>query len=116
MVTLIIYATGVYHQEVDQKLNIDLAENIVEEKILIRDGTIDCDALEQIFHMMMVINPSIELYLLDQQGKVLEYSAAPGKVKRKSVSLDPLNEWMSGTIVLPLFEDDPRNPEGQKVF
>lgn len=116
MVTLIIYATGMYHQEVDQKLNVDLAENIVKEKILIKDGRIDRDALEHIFHMLMVINPSIELYLLDAEGTVLEYSAAPGKVKRESVSLDPLHEWASGDIALPLFGDDPRNPDGQKVF
>ncbi len=116
MVTLIIYATGMYHQEVDQKLNLDLAENIVKEKILIRDGKIDRDALEDIFHMLMVINPSIELYLLDTEGNVLEYSAAPGKVKRESVSLKPLHEWLSGDIDLPLFGDDPRNPDGQKVF
>ncbi len=116
MVTLLIYATGMYHQEVDQKLNVDLAENIVKEKILIKDGRIDRDALEQIFHMLMVINPSIELYLLDSTGKILEYSAAPGKVKRESVSLIPLNELMAGDISLPLFGDDPRNPDGQKVF
>lgn len=116
MVILIIYATGMYHQEVDQKLNIDLAENIVKEKILIKDGRIDRDALEHVFHMLMVINPSIELYLLDAEGTVLEYSAAPGKVKRERVSLDPLHEWASGDIALPLFGDDPRNPDGQKVF
>lgn len=116
MVALIIYATGMYHQEVDQKLNIDLAENIVKEKLLIKDGTINREALEDIFHMLMVINPSIELYLLDPQGKVLEYSAAPGKVKRQQVSLDPLHQWMSGDRALPLFGDDPRNPDGRKVF
>ena len=40
MVTLVIYATDMYRQEVNQKLNIDLAENIVKEKILISDGKI----------------------------------------------------------------------------
>ena len=116
MVTLVIYATDMYRQEVNQKLNIDLAENIVKEKILISDGKIDRDALEYIFHILMVINPSIELYLLDPTGKILEYSAAPGKVKREKVSLNPLDKWLSGDIAIPLLGDDPRNLAGQKVF
>ena len=90
MVALVIYTTDMYRQEVSQKLNVDLAENIVKEKILIKDGEIDRDALEHIFHMLMVINPSIELYLLDPGGNILEYSAAPGKIKRERVSLNPL--------------------------
>ncbi len=116
MVTLVIYATDMYRQEVNQKLNIDLAANIVKEKILIRDGKIDRDALEYIFHILMVINPSIELYLLDPGGNILEYSAAPGKVKREKVSLNPLEKWLSGDIAIPLLGDDPRNLAGQKVF
>jgi len=116
MVTLVIYATDMYRQEVNQKLNIDLAENIVKEKILIRDGKIDRDALEYIFHILMVINPSIELYLLDPGGNILEYSAAPGKVKREKVSLNPLEKWLSGDVAIPLLGDDPRNLAGQKVF
>lgn len=116
MVALVIYTTDMYQQEANQKLNIDLAENIVREKILIRDGKIDRDALEYIFHILMVINPSIELYLLDPGGNILEYSAAPGKVKREKISLNPLEKWLSGNIAIPLLGDDPRNLIGQKVF
>jgi len=116
MVTLVIYSTDMYRQEVNQKLNIDLAENIVKEKILIRNGKIDRDALEYIFHILMVINPSIELYLLDPGGNILEYSAAPGKIKRENVSLEPIKKWLSGNLAIPLLGDDPRNIAEQKVF
>ncbi len=116
MVILVIYATDMYRQEANQKLNIDLAEKIVKEKILIKDGKIDRDALEYIFHILMVINPSIELYLLDPEGNILEYSAAPGKVKRENVSLNPLKKWLSGHKGIPVLGDDPRNLAGQKVF
>lgn len=116
MVLLVIYATDMYRQEINQKLNVDLAENIVKEKILIREGKIDRDALEYIFHILMVINPSIELYLLDPEGNILEYSAAPGKVKREKVSLSALEKWQSSQFSVPLLGDDPKNPTGQKVF
>jgi len=69
-----------------------------------------------VFHMMMVINPAIEFYLLDPEGAVLAYSAEPGKVKRAHVSLEPLQRWLQGDATLPVQGDDPRDPLGQKVF
>lgn len=116
VVTVVIYATDMYRQEVSQKLNRDLAENIVTEKLLIKDNKINNDALKQVFHMLMVINPSIELYLIDPEGTILEYSAAPDKVKRKQVSLDPINTWLSGDMTFPLQGDDPRHLTRKKVF
>lgn len=116
MVTIVIYATDMYRQEVSQKLNGDLAQNLVKEKLLIKDNKINHDALEHIFHMLMVINPSIELYLLDPNGTILDYSAAPGKVKRERVSLDPIKTWLSKDMTIPLQGDDPRHLSRKKVF
>lgn len=116
MVVVVLYSTDMYRQEVSQKLNRDLATNLVNEKLLIEDNKISREALEYVFHMLMVINPSIELYLLDPEGNVLEYSAAPGKVKRTRVSLEPLKVWLSGDAAIPLQGDDPRNLSRKKVF
>lgn len=116
MVTIVIYATDMYRQEVSQKLNSDLAENLVKEKLLIQDNKINHEALEHIFHMLMVINPSIELYLLDATGNILDYSAAPGKIKREQVSLDPIESWLSKNMTIPLQGDDPRHLSRKKVF
>lgn len=116
MVTVVIFSTDMYRQEVSQKLNRDLAQNLVKEKLLIKDKKINHAALEQVFHMLMVINPSIELYLLDPEGTILDYSAAPGKVKRERVSLDPVKAWLSGDATIPLKGDDPRHISRKKVF
>jgi signal transduction histidine kinase len=64
----------------------------------------------------MVINPSIELYLLDPQGTILAFSAPPGKVKRKRVNLGPIETWLDGAGILPILGDDPRDHDGRKVF
>ncbi|WP_373276066.1 sensor histidine kinase [Thiolapillus brandeum] len=64
----------------------------------------------------MVINPSIEVYLLDPHGKVLAYSAPEGKVVRNRVSLAPLQHFISGNAEYPLKGDDPRSTRGNKVF
>ena len=72
-----------YQQEAQQRIHRDLAAGIVKEELLIQNGEIAEDRLEHIFHMMMVINPSIELYLLDPAGEILAFSAPPGRGWRR---------------------------------
>ena len=105
-----------YQREVQQRIHRDLAAHIVKEELLIVDGEIAQEALEHVFHMMMVINPTIELYLLDPTGKVLAYSAPPGKVKLAQVALDPIREYVEGEPRLPIVGDDPRHPDGRNIF
>ena len=111
-----IFSTEMYQREVNQKLNSKLAEQIVAEKILMKDNRVNQEALEEIFHMLMVINPGIEIYLLDSEGRVLAYSAPKGKVKRKRVDLGPVKKWLEGNMTIPLLGDDPRDPERKKAF
>ena len=111
-----VFFTGKYQQEVNQKLNRGLAGLIVKEKIILQDNRIDQNALKEIFHMLMVINPSIEIYLLDPQGNILAFSAEPGKVMRKRVDLAPIKKLINGHPRLPLLGDDPRDNRGKKVF
>ena len=57
-----------YQQEVNQRLNRQLAEQIVAEKLLMQENRVNQEALADIFHMLMVINPSIEVYLLESRN------------------------------------------------
>jgi len=105
-----------YQREVQQRIHRDLADHIVSEELLIVDGEIAEEALKHVFHMMMVINPTIELYLLDPSGRVLAYSAPPGKVKLARVALDPIRQYIDGDPRLPIVGDDPRHPENANIF
>jgi two-component system OmpR family sensor kinase len=116
LVAISVVSTEKYQQEVNQKVNRELADLIVAEKIILQDNKINQEALKEIFHMLMVINPSIELYLLDSEGNIIAFSAEPGKVKRKKVDLGPVKQWIAGDVTLPLLGDDPRDEEGRKVF
>lgn len=115
-IALTLFSTDMYQSEINQKLNLKLAENIVAEKLLIQDNRINRDALKEIFHMLMVINPSIELYLIDPEGTILTYSAPPDKVKLASVDLGPIRYWYSKDRVLPVMGEDPRNPGKYKAI
>ena len=116
IIVVTIFSTDMYQQEVNQRLNRQLAEHIVTTKLLMQDNRVNQEALEEIFHMLMVINPSIEIYLLNPEGTILAFSAAPGKVKRKRVGLGPVKDLLEGEDALPILGDDPRNPDGNKVF
>lgn len=115
-VLLTLYTTRLYFQEVNQRLNRILAQHLVSEKILMKDGQVDEEALKNIFHMLMVVNPAIEVYLLDPNGNILAFSAPPGKVKRQSVSLEPVKRLLSGSSSLPILGDNPRDLTQKKIF
>ena len=85
---LTVFTTRMYQQEVNQKLNRALARNIVADQLLSSQGEVSPYALKELFHLLMVINPSIEMYLLDENGGIVNFSAPTEKVKRSAVSLE----------------------------
>jgi signal transduction histidine kinase len=109
-------ATRHYLAEVNQQLNRELARNLVADRDLVAEGRINEPALKSMFHDYMQINPSIEIYLLDLDGRILSYSAEPGQVKRKHVSLQPIQAFLSDSASFPLLGDDPRSHDRRKVF
>ncbi len=113
---LTLYTTRMYFQEVNQKLNRTLAQNLVSEKILMEDGRVNEKGFQDIFHMLMVVNPNIEVYLLDPKGSIIAFSAPPGKVKRQMVSMESLKSFLNKTNPLPILGDDPRALKRKKVF
>ncbi|GMQ90115.1 MAG: ATP-binding protein [Gammaproteobacteria bacterium] len=115
-IALTLYSTRVYLREVDQNFNRTLAENLIAGKNLIDEGEVNRLALQEIFHMYMVINPNIEIYLLDNAGTILAFSAPAGKVKRNKVTLAPVRRFLSGAEPLPILGDDPRDASRQKIF
>ncbi|MFK8067569.1 MAG: ATP-binding protein [Gammaproteobacteria bacterium] len=111
-----VFSSKMYQEEVNQKLNRGVAEHIVKETNLLIDRNINHQELKHLFHQIMVLNPSIEIYLLDASGKVMEYSAPAGSVKLTQVGLNPIKQFLSGQFIFPLVGDDPRGYERKKVF
>jgi signal transduction histidine kinase len=114
-VALTIYTSRLYDEEATQKLNRGLAATIARQRPVIHHGTIDWKVLDNVFDALMAVNPSIEIYLLDGRGNILAFSAPPGKVKRKNVSLGPVKLFLSGHR-LPIRGDDPRDLDRRKIF
>ncbi len=115
-ILLTLFTTQMYLQEVNQKFNRTLARHLVTDKILMTEGQVNQEALNDIFHMLMVINPNIEIYLLDPNGTILAFSAPPERVKRSNISLEPVKSFLKETEAFPIFGEDPRNVNRKKVF
>ena len=113
---LTLFATRHHLQVTEQRLNRDLARDLVADRNLVEEGRINDSALKEMFHDYMTINPSIEIYLIDLDGYILSFSADPGIVKRKRVSLEPVLAFLAGDDAYPLLGDDPRSHDGQKAF
>ena len=116
LVQVIAHSSSMYQQEVAQKLNRELAAHIAAELPLIENREINRAALDELFHQLMVVNPSIELYLLDTQGAIIGFSAPEGTVKRQRVALAPVLDYINESPRFPLLGDDPRNGKRHKVF
>lgn len=102
--------------QAEQKLHLHLAEHLANDNPLLQDGVYDKPALENLFHTLMLLGPAFEFYFLDAQGNILTYSADSTKIKRKSVSLAPLKQLIASPDIMPIFGDDPRDINNQKIF
>lgn len=106
----------IHLDEANQKLNRDLARYLVEANKLAKGDQVNQRALAKLFANLMSVNPNIEIYLLDEDGTILTYSAAEERVKRVSVDLTPVHEFLAGGAMFPLMGDDPRDLTRRKVF
>ena len=111
-----LYTAPMYQQELSQQLNHDLARYIVNEHVLIENGQVRQDNLSELFHNVMIINPSLELYLLDPSGQVVAHSMPPEKVKRRQVSLQPINDFLEADTQGLIMGDDPGGEDSQNSF
>jgi signal transduction histidine kinase len=109
-------STGKYFAETNQRLNASVAQHIVDDIQLFPDGKPNLKAMNDLFHSVMVVNPSVEVYLLDAEGKILTFDAPKEKVKLTSVSLEPIHEFLASGGKKYVLGDNPRDMHKPKVF
>ena len=104
-----------YSDEVTQRLNASVAMYVTDEQQLIEAGEVNQSALELLGNRAMTINPTVEIYVLDETGRILSHVLPEGSVVREQVSLEPVSRFLAGGA-LPIAGDDPRHPDVSKVF
>ena len=122
LIPLTLFAVRGYTEEVAQQLNrplaADLAKHLDTQNLLranfASDRALQAAAKSEI-GKLMVLNPDIEIYILDTQGEVLAYSAKAEVLPVERVDLKPLRQFFAGQT-LPIRGDDPLHLGGRKVF
>lgn len=104
-------------QQADQKLNLDLAQNMAAEFETQWQDTFTVAQIKQSIHDMMVVNPRIEIYILDSGGQILAYFINPPRdVPIHSVPLPPIHDFIGNNYTNLILGQDPRNPGEMKPF
>lgn len=106
-----------YYTEANQKLHSSLAEYTAKEAYPYNANMeLDTAVLQDVMHSMMVINPDVEIYLLDTAGGIQFHVAPYKRVVRENVNLNPIKEFIAQEGATSILGDDPRDHEGQKIF
>lgn len=116
LIAVTVQSTRRYEEEVVQRINRELAANLVAEDVLLVDGEVNERALQQVFHTLEIINPNIEVYLLDLEGNVVQHSAPQGRVLRARIDIDTVKAFLADDAKLPIPGDDPLDAKRRKPF
>ncbi|QFI40204.1 HAMP domain-containing histidine kinase [Moritella marina ATCC 15381] len=100
---------------VEQTLHKNLAQQIIHYSDDLQQGDISRSALKPAFHSLMLLGPRYEIYITDNRGQLLVYAAEPSKIKRNNINTAPLERFIKGADY-PIYADNPRSPDQQKLF
>ncbi len=103
--------------EVEQLLNREYAASIAGELESIITEEFPQEEIGEAIHYMMVLNPMVEIYLTDSEGKILSYFAGgDDPVLRETIDIIPLQEFHASDGFKSVLGDDPRTKESRKPF
>jgi signal transduction histidine kinase len=106
-----------YYQEITQELNKDIAMYMADSYQLdVEDLVKSRTELGRISERSMVLNPSLEIYLLDQEGIILDHNQPPQDVLQTQVELLPIKQFLTTDRRFPLRGIDPRSDTDNKIF
>ena len=113
---LTINYSGMFFDEVNQKLNKNAAADIVKHSTPFINGSVNDKGMKETFNSVMSISPALEVYLLDTNGGILSFYAPEKKIVRNHISLDPIKQYLSAEGSIYITGDDPRHEGQQKIF
>ena len=103
--------------DVEQLLNRDTAKSIADElRPVVAQGW-SADLVGSRIHLMMVLNPMVEIYLLDDTGKILAYFLNPAeRIVRDAVDLGPIRAFVQSNGHRLMTGPDPRSSGRARPF
>ncbi|MFN0185102.1 MAG: ATP-binding protein [Aquabacterium sp.] len=101
-----------------QRLSHGLARHIVEhwpQVTLPGNEAAERAGREAVLAQLMAVNPGVQAYVLDADGRVREYLGAPGMVREHQVDLSAVRAFLAGAPP-PLLGTDPMGGTERRLF
>jgi len=119
-----------YFLEFTQQLNAPIARFVAENSRLVKGSKPDPDALALLATHISILNPSIEVYLLDMDGNVLLSEEQPRVYQEgntvgqsdlvkegfKTVKMEPIEKFLEPDVVYPILGTNPVKSEADSIF
>ena len=110
------HASVQYNLEVTQRLNESIAMYVDDEEKLIDNGVHNEAAINRLAQRAMVINPTVEVYLLDNEGQILSHNLPADTDLQNQIPLANIHAFLQPKSKRPLLNLDPRSPGKDKAF
>lgn len=105
-----------YLKQVQIKINANVAQTLIQDNELVKQGKLNEPAIEDTFHRYMLLNPNLEIYLVDLSGNLLKYSANADRIKRNHIDTKPLQRFLNHPSQGLILGDDPRTLDSKSPF
>jgi two-component system, OmpR family, sensor kinase len=111
-----LHVLNLYSLESSQKLNLTLARHLAAQNLPPHLLHLDAGKLREMFDMQMMINPAIQIYLLDRTGQVVSHADERWGAPMRPVALAPMLAFLAPGAKFPILGDDPRHPGERRIF
>ncbi len=105
-----------YFLEFTQQLNAPIAMYMAENIDFVDSNVVNPLWLQELAPHVMMINPSVEVYLLDKTGNVIGSSPDISGLARTNIDLQPIKDFLQEDRTLPIKGDDPKHATQQRIF
>ncbi len=104
--------------ESDQRINQDLAANLAGKFAPFLNDSLDHEAIRAMIHELMVMNPTVEIYLLHEDGTLLGFFGDSTNIVHKKVAVEPIHTFLNRDEKqrFPIMGVDPRSYVKKKIF
>ncbi len=115
-VYITVHYSAKYFEQVSQLLNRNIATQIVKDTKPFKNGKVNEPVLEEMFKHAMAINPSLEIYLLDADGKIVHHSDPQRQIALEKIDLVPVMQFILSHGTKYITGNDPRDANNKEVF
>lgn len=105
-----------FHLEVNQKLSRTLASQLLSEA---RSETGDAPDLDRVLsrvRRLAILNPDITAFTLSENGRILSTSRPGERLRRQTLPIEPILQFVHGDAPLPLAGEHPLSASGSAIF